>query len=301
MRKIGTIPNEQDAHTFRDYLLTLGIKSEVNPDGAQGRVVWVHEEDQLDRARSELAEFERSPGAPKYAGVVDAARRKRDEEVKEALAARKRQVNMRERWERPLVAQLPVTMLMIGFSIVVFVLSHFGEKHTAFTLSLFMSKWMHAAPPLPEVARGELWRLVTPIFLHFGWMHLVFDMYMLFVLGGSVESAKGPWKYLGLVLLIAVLSNFAQFVVTGPNFGGMSGVDFGLFGYLWMKSRYSPEEGFFMPQYVVVQFMFWMGLCLFGIIGRVAGVEIANAAHTVGLLTGMAVALIPVVYRHLMR
>jgi GlpG protein len=298
MRKIGTIPDEQDARTFRDYLLTLGIKSEVNPDNNHAQVVWVLEEDQLERARSELAEFVQAPRSKKYAGVVEAAQRQRDAELKEAMAARKRQVNLRERWERPLVAQLPVTMLMIGFSIVVAILSHFGMsiKPGSFTESLFISSRILVPPALPEIARGELWRFVTPIFLHFGWLHLIGNMYMLFVLGGSVESAKGPWKYLGLVLFIGVLSNFGQFVASGPNFGGMSGVDFGLFGYLWMKSRYAPEEGFFMPQYVVVQAMIWMGLCIFRVIPHVA-----NTAHTVGLVAGMIVALIPVVYRHLMR
>lgn len=298
MRKIGTIPDEHDARTFQDYLLTLGIKSEVNPDNDHAQGVWVLEEDELERARSELAEFVQSPRADKYAGAVEAAQRRRDDELQEALAARKRHVNLREYWARPLVEKVPVTLLLIGFCIFVAVLSQFGTniKAGSFAHGLFISSRVLVPPGLPEVMQGEVWRLVTPIFLHRGWLHLIFNMYMLFVLGGSVESAKGPWKFLSLVMIFAVLSNVGQFIASGPNFGGMSGVDFGLIGYLWMKSRYDPEEGFFMPQFVVVQAMIWMGLCLFGVIPHVA-----NTAHTVGLAAGMVVALVPVVYRHLMR
>jgi GlpG protein len=299
MRKIGTIPDEQDARRFRDYLLTLGIKSEVNPDNNHAQVVWVLEEDQLERARSELAEFLQTPRAEKYAGAVEAAQRQRDAEVKEALAARKQQVNLRERWERPLVAQLPVTMLLIALSVGATAWSEFMKNGSATNLLFIQSilpDGVHYVRRLPDVMHGQVWRLITPVFLHGNWLHIVMNMYMLFVLGGSVESAKGPWKYAGLVLFMGAASNIAQYVDSGPSFGGMSGVDFGLFGYLWMKSRYAPEEGFYMPQHVVVQAMIWMGLCIFGFIPH-----IANAAHTVGLVAGMLVALGPVVYRHLMR
>jgi GlpG protein len=297
MRKIGTIPDEQDARTFRDYLLTLGIRSELNPDNNHAQVVWVLEEDQLERARSELAEFTQAPRAEKYAGAVEVAQKQRDTELKEAMAARKRQVNLRERWERPLVARIPVTLLLIAGSVAVAVLTRFGDNiDGTLAESLFISYPFHFRFALPEVARGEVWRLVTPIFLHFGEVHLFGNMLNLFFLGGSVEDAKGPWKYLSLVLGIAVASNLAQSIASGPAFGGMSGVDFGLIGYLWMKSRYAPEEGFDLPQYIVILAMVWMGACLFNLVG-----PIANTAHTVGLVTGMLVALAPVVYRHLMR
>jgi GlpG protein len=297
MRKIGTIPDEQDARTFQDYLLTLGIKSEVQPDNNHAQVVWVLEEDHLDQARSELAEFLQTPRGAKYAGAAEAAQQQRDAEIKQAQAARKQQVDLREHWERPLIERIPVTLLLIATCATIAFLTRFG-KVTQGTVAedLFISYPFQFRFALPEVARGEVWRLVTPIFLHFSEIHLFGNMLNLFFLGGSVEDAKGPRKYLALVLGMAVASNVAQLIASGPNFGGMSGVDFGLFGYLWMKSRYAPDEGFFMPQYVVVQAMIWMAICLTGVVG-----PIANTAHTVGLVAGMVVALVPVVYRHLMR
>jgi len=68
----------------------------------------------------------------------------------------------------------------------------------------------------------------------------------------------------------------------GPLFGGISGVAFGLFGYIWMKARFDPGSGFFLHRQAVMMMMVWFVICLLGIIPRVA-----NTAHTVGLLVGV--------------
>lgn len=289
MRRIGTIPNEQDADRFRDYLLTIDIKAQIDR-GSDATVVWVLDEDRVEQAKSELAGFLAAPSAAKYATAAAEARRRQDEEVSAAIAARKRHIDLRQRWSRPVILRVPVTVFLIVFSVVIALLSDFGKSIEFGSIpgNLFIT-WPNRIPPsLTEVRSGEIWRLVTPIFLHSGKLHLFFNMYVLFMLGGSIEAAKGAWRFVGIVLFTAVTSNIAQYLVAGPGFGGMSGVDFGLFGYLWMKSRYAPEEGFYLPPYVVAQFLFWMTLCLFGVIGR-----IANTAHVVGMLAGMAVAIVP--------
>jgi GlpG protein len=295
MRRIGTIPNEQDADRFQDYLLTLEIKAQVDR-GGDSAVVWVLDEDRVEQAKSELAGFLEAPAAEKYVSATAAAQRRRDEEVNAAIAARKRHIDLRQRWNRPFFMRVPVTALLIGVSVLVALLSDFGAsiRLGSIPASLFIT-WPNRIPPsLIEVRDGELWRLVTPIFLHFGIIHLFLNMYVLLMLGGSIEAAKGPWKLLAIVLFTAITSNFAQYLMAGPNFGGMSGVGFGLFGYLWMKSRYAPEEGFYLPPYVVAQFLLWMVLCLTGYIGR-----IANTAHVVGMLAGMILAIVPLLWRRM--
>src|SRR5262249_30799680 len=77
-----------------------------------------------------------------------------------------------------------------------------------------------------------------------------------------------------------------------PLFGGMSGVVYGLFGYVWMKSRYEPGLGLAMSPNTVFIMVGWFFLCLFGAVGAVA-----NVAHGVGLLAGMAIGCAPQLWK----
>ena len=82
-----------------------------------------------------------------------------------------------------------------------------------------------------------------------------------------------------VVLVVAVASNLGQYLHTGsPMFGGMSGVVYGLFGYVWMKSRYDPGAGMYLHRYTVVVMLVWFVACYTNLLG-----SIANTAHAVGL------------------
>jgi GlpG protein len=133
------------------------------------------------------------------------------------------------------------------------------------------------------VRQGEIWRLVTPIFLHFNVLHLLFNMMMLREFGSFIERRFGSAQLGLLVLGTAVLSNLGQMLWEGPNFGGMSGVDYGLLGFLWIRGKYDPRAGFELNPGSVKMMLIWLVLCYTGLMG-----SIANMAHTVGLLTGMA-------------
>ena len=110
-------------------------------------------------------------------------------------------------------------------------------------------------------------------------------MMWLRTLGAAIEMRRGSWRMALMVVLIAATSNLGQYLWTGPAFGGMSGVVFGLFGYLWMKSKYDPQSGFYMPPQMVFMMIAWMVFCYAGVF------PIANAAHTVGLIAGMLLGL----------
>jgi GlpG protein len=122
-----------------------------------------------------------------------------------------------------------------------------------------------------------------------------------------MESRRGSLRFGLFVLFVAVLSNLAEYylghsriengrlVLAGvPSFGGMSGVGFGLFGYLWVKSRLEPRLGLEMPSQSVLLMVGWFVLCWLGAFGA-----IANVAHTAGLLLGLLLAAAPSWWRWL--
>src|SRR5690606_31125082 len=155
--------------------------------------------------------------------------------------------------------------------------------------------------------------LVTPIFLHFGWMHLIFNMLMLHAMGRRIEPRYGTWRTALLVLMIAILSNVAQYLLEGtaladgvflrnPNFGGMSGVVYGLFGFAWMKSLFDPQAGITVEGPTVFILLAWLFLCMAAAIPSasplLSGVpRVANTAHFVGLAVGMGASLLPLAFR----
>jgi GlpG protein len=65
-------------------------------------------------------------------------------------------------------------------------------------------------------------------------------------------------------------------------FGGLSGVGYALFGYLWMKGMYEPEQGMILHPNTINTMLIWLVLCMTGLLG-----PIANAAHVVGLAVGI--------------
>ena len=177
------------------------------------------------------------------------------------------------------VRGMPVTLVLIAISVVVTLVSSFGDN-TQVLQSLYISNYTWAG--LREVFQGQVWRLITPIFVHFGPVHILFNMLWMFDLGGVIERTQGSPRLGVLVGITAVVGNLAQFWWAGPDFGGMSGVIYGLLGYVWIQSQLNPRSGLVLHQVVVIMMLAWFVLCWLGVIGSVA-----NMAHTMGLISGV--------------
>ena len=134
---------------------------------------------------------------------------------------------------------------------------------------------------------GEYWRLVTPIFLHFGLLHIAFNGLWLWELGGMIEQRRGPWHLLGVVLLVATGSNLAQAMVSQSLFGGMSGVIYGLLGYIIVWNRLRPDQAFPLTPGIAVVMLLWLVLCFVGFAKLLGIGDIANTAHLSGLILGL--------------
>lgn len=308
MRQVGTIATESDAKKLADYLLTLGITSRLDST-PEGWAVWVHREELVDDARRELQGFLEDPAATKYSGVEQVARAVRKQKEQEERRHLKNTIDLRGRRSYRPLGRCPLTFGLIVASVIVFVVTSWNSESKTLLNHLLIDEarfervfttdeegQRHFAgfrevpsTDLELVRRGQVWRLVTPIFVHFGILHLVFNMMVLYDLGGMIEMRRGTVRLGLLVLATAVASNLGQYYYSHqPNFGGMSGVVYGLFGYVWMKSRYDPGSGLVLHPNTVNYMLIWLVLCMVGVIPHVA-----NAAHVVGLAAGMLIGVAP--------
>lgn len=175
--------------------------------------------------------------------------------------------------------QLPVTTSLVAATVVITLLTEFGSN-LDFLWVLIISKTMIQAL---EILNGEVWRLWTPTFIHFSIYHLVFNLLWVWIIGGAIERKQGSMTLLFLYLVSAAISNYAEFVFSGPMFGGMSGYAYALFGYLWMQSKFNPAEyRSVVPSAIIALALVWFVVCWVGLIGNVA-----NYAHTAGLIIGI--------------
>jgi GlpG protein len=294
MRFTGSIPDAQRASVFGDYLTSIGVGNDVE-QGASGFSIWVHDDDRVEQAKQELSAYLADPAASRYAESRAQAERLRKQTRKLEERRRRNFIDVRTSWSA-LRAGKPVilTIVLIAASCAVALLTKFGS-----TLDDLQSKLYIASDPslgLSEILHGQVWRLFSPMLLHFGAMHLLFNMFWLFDFGSAIERRKGTLFLAALVFSSELVSGLAQYFWAGPHAGGMSGVVYALFGYVWMKGKFEPQDGLGVSQQTVVLMIAWLFLCMTGWIG-----PIANAAHVVGLLVGMALGHAPYSWKRLRR
>lgn len=180
---------------------------------------------------------------------------------------------------------------LIVISIVLSFLIGFGEnfdllRHFTITELLQKSDGIYTSGLMGTVESMEYWRFITPIFLHFSAAHIVFNVLWIWIAGTRIESAQGRLSIVMLVLISGVASNLAQYWVSGPMFGGLSGVVFAFLGYCWLWDRlYSPKLR--LPPALMGFMVFWLALGYSGILSSVGFGSIANTAHLAGLVTGL--------------
>lgn len=177
----------------------------------------------------------------------------------------------------------PVTATFIALSIVLSLVTGFGY---------FKQPLMGLVFDQEAILSGQIWRLVTPIFLHFPafgivFAHLAFNMIWLYFFGIRLERFEGSGFLLLLILLIALGSNVAQSWVSLGIFGGMSGVVYGLLGYLFIQGKFNRGYPHSVPDNLAYFLIGFMLVSMTGLLGS----QIANTAHVVGFLLGATVAL----------
>jgi GlpG protein len=287
MRLIGHLQDEAQTRRFSDYLYSRGIQSHTDP-AMDGRwQVWIIDDMDVEAAASLFTRFRQSPEDPAFEQAALAARRERQQEKKEQTPKRVTMVDARTIFYSPPVPAGILSVVLIVLCVLVAIMTKLGDDGRLIqplSISQYQNdgKYVRWDGSLPEVRQGQVWRLFTPMLLHFGILHLLFNMLWLRDLGSMIEARKGSWKLLILVLVMAGTSNVAQYLYSGPSFGGMSGVVYGLLGYIWMQGRFNPASGLSLQAQTVTMMIVWFFVCLTGMAG-----PIANTVHAVGFAVGI--------------
>lgn len=221
----GMLPHRESALAFVDYLASKGIEAAVQEDFNDKFTIYAAQESDVSTIRLELIRLGSSPYA-KLREYNQAAWQQKQG----APAGRRR--NLFASWSAFYLQPFSVTTLVEVICVLLYLLSFLpGAYNSAYGLL-----GLYHLPHLTE--NFQVWRLIMPIFFHFGFMHIAFNLVMWEAFARPLERTLGRLKLLSLLLVIAMLSNALEFaLLTQPAiFGGLSGVVYGIIGYMGVLS-----------------------------------------------------------------
>ncbi|WJG09523.1 rhomboid family intramembrane serine protease GlpG [Aliiglaciecola sp. LCG003] len=178
------------------------------------------------------------------------------------------------------ITQAPFMWAVFVICILVYGLSLFGGY-------AWVDKYLKILELQQLVDTAQWWRLFTPAFIHFSELHIIFNLLWWWSLGRDIEKRFGTSTLVILFVVSALISNVGQLLVTGPDFGGLSGVVYAIIGFVWWCGWLRPQWGLGLPKMLVAFLLFWLVLGYADLLW----VQMANAAHTLGLVSGCALSL----------
>lgn len=236
---------------------------------------------------------------PEHAGpVLEALERfLREPEVQKAVNTRHRSpAFVGGRWQ-PAARHAPLVLGIIVFAVLMAWVTGMGRSPLAALLMVVdpryydwgsLAERIHALSQ--TLAGGQVWRLITPAFLHFSWTHIIFNAVMMWFLGSQIEWFDGRGRLITLFLVTSLVSNGLQYLVSGPLFGGLSGVVYGVLGYCWLSQQRMPR--FHFPPALVTFAVVWMVIGFTPLPELLGLGRMANEAHLGGFVAGIVAALV---------
>jgi rhomboid family protein len=189
-----------------------------------------------------------------------------------------------------------VTISIIVINVVVFLLELAGGE-------AFVEQW--AVIPANIVA-GQHWiTILTAMFMHGGWMHIIGNMVFLWAFGPEIEDAMGPLRYLAFYLLGGIVASVAQIAAmsssTVPNLGASGAIAAVMGAFLITYPRDKIRTllllGWFITVTVIpasVLIGIWFLIQLFSQVGSVVAAQsgggVAYMAHVGGFIFGAVIA-----------
>lgn len=267
LQSLVILKDQSIALLFCNYLNTKTIRARTEQQG-EDYIIFCDKE-KVDIARLEFESFIANPRDKKYQQAAW--------DNGEIVVLSENNFNQFQSLKNDFLKQAGmVTLAVFAVCWVVFIGSELGWKHTFYNALRFypqLSLTAFLADPI---------HLIGPAFFHFSWLHIVFNTMWWWQLGGSIELKLSKGTLLGLLLISATISNIGQYLVSGANFGGLSGVVYALVGFVWWLGYLAPERGLSLSKPVVGFLLFWLVLGFVDLLP----VNVANTAHLLGLLSG---------------
>jgi len=286
MRALTELTSFKDAKDFSDFLSANGIENRIELVPPERWVVWVIEEDDLAQARTLLEKFKANPHAQEIQSTIKLYRD--GQALTTKLSHQRAKIKSITR-HYPGPVHVRVTIGLIIVSVVVSILTGFGQ-HDPFGILSWLS-FSNVPKEAPEIFSGQIWRLITPIFLHFSPLHLIFNVIWIYDLGRGLETTLGKLRFIALVSIIAIFSNFLEYTLGHYLFGGMSGVIYGLAAFIYVSQKLDPFFTLYLSPTAVAILGAWLIVCWTPLISGVA-----NYAHIGGLGAGALLALLRYYY-----
>ena len=179
----------------------------------------------------------------------------------------------------PTAGKMPATIALIAINVIVFIIELAGGGSGS--LSGGGSVIHDAGLRGPDVANGDWWRVITGGFLHAGFLHLLLNMYVLYVAGSILEPGIGTPRFLGIYFVSLIAGSLGALIVDPNSLTvGASGAIFGLMAAVVVIARgrgveqIASQFGLFIVLNLVLTFSI-SGISVGGHIGGLIGGAVA--------------------------
>ncbi|MDN3652791.1 rhomboid family intramembrane serine protease GlpG [Thalassotalea ponticola] len=277
MQPFAHIQHKSLAKIFISYLNSCGIRAKLTTDtdsdaDNESLVLWCDTE-HLAQAQREFEQFIQNPTAERYQASAWHSGASLDLSSTGSWASLKQSF---------ISNAGPFTLLIFALCWLVFIATVLVLGDSLYQL-LLINQYGDLQQTLQQP-----WRFITPAVFHYSLLHIAFNTMWWWQLGGQIERHVGSRWLIALFLVSALISNLSQFFVSGPSFAGLSGVVYAVFGFVWWFGYLNPGRGIGLSQPIIGFMLFWLVLGFTDFMP----INVANTAHFMGLLCGVAFAFI---------
>ncbi|MGI4791903.1 MAG: rhomboid family intramembrane serine protease [Janthinobacterium lividum] len=183
------------------------------------------------------------------------------------------------------MAQMPIlTYLLAGLSVLITAAALVSGGQPG-SLLYNIGSFGYADPE--KIWNGHIWGLVTTVFIHGSWFHLLFNMIWLVQLGRLLERSLPPAIYLVFLVASAAVGSTCEMLISGQTGIGMSGVVYAMFGLMWAGRGLYPAWGSLATRDNLRLFIGWGLFCVVATYFHF--LNVANGAHGGGFLFGLCI------------